>query len=198
MSQLTRHCLFVIFFINNNTVFTRLGLLQLFPVSKTEETHERTEICYEERFRRRCPTLYQKVLIRSTSKIGKSAGTSVLYLRGITLRRKHRYWWINKYFWEKLNSPYFFNSSRNSWLLLFWAEYIALHYDVFARCYNILGRALFSVVSFQRTVGRIHYFHWLSMFDMFMSIVFLFQLNTCNILFTRISSINILVLSSGL
>ena len=32
---------------NNNTVFTRLGPLRLFPVSKTEETHERTEIFYD-------------------------------------------------------------------------------------------------------------------------------------------------------
>ena len=30
---------------NNNTVFTRLGPLRLFHVSKTEDTHERTEIC---------------------------------------------------------------------------------------------------------------------------------------------------------
>ena len=28
-------------------IFTRLGPLRLFPVSKTEETHERTEICYD-------------------------------------------------------------------------------------------------------------------------------------------------------
>ena len=31
----------------NNTVFTRSGPLRLYPVSKTEEIHERTEICYD-------------------------------------------------------------------------------------------------------------------------------------------------------
>ena len=35
------------FLADNNTVFSILGLLRLSPVSKTEETHERTGICYD-------------------------------------------------------------------------------------------------------------------------------------------------------
>ena len=71
---------------NNNTEYSRLGPLRHLPVSKTEEPNERTEICYNERFRRKSSRLYQKVLNRSASRIGKSASTSVLYLRGITFK----------------------------------------------------------------------------------------------------------------
>ena len=99
------------FLANNNTVFTRLGPLLLFPISKTEETHERTEICYEERFCRKSPILYQKVLIRSASRIAKN----VLYLRGTTLKGQYRYWWRNKYFSRKIKIH-----------LIFWTTYVKL------------------------------------------------------------------------
>jgi hypothetical protein len=39
----------------------------------------------------KCSRLYQKALIRSASRIGKNAGTSVLYLRGISLKGQYRY-----------------------------------------------------------------------------------------------------------
>ena len=54
-------------------------MLRLFPVSKTEETHKRTEICYDQgdkNYRWKSWRIYQKVLIRSASRIGKSAGTT--------------------------------------------------------------------------------------------------------------------------
>ena len=69
-----------------HNILARLGPLRIFPVSKTEETHERTEICYEEIFRRKSSRLYQKVFIINASRIGKIAGTSVLHLTGISLK----------------------------------------------------------------------------------------------------------------
>ena len=53
LDLLTRHCLFVIFWPKQQrnhasaTVFTRFSPLWLFPVSKIEETHERTAFCHD-------------------------------------------------------------------------------------------------------------------------------------------------------
>ena len=58
-------------------VFTGLGLLRLFPVPKTQKTHERAEICPH---RGKSSRLYRKVLMRRASRIERSAGTSVLCL----------------------------------------------------------------------------------------------------------------------
>ena len=84
MSLLVHHVL-----ANNNTIIMPQPPYSpdlapwLFPVSKTEETHKRTEICYD--WEIKTASLEElKTIPKSASSIGKRAGTSVLYLRGIT------------------------------------------------------------------------------------------------------------------
>ena len=70
----------------STTLFTGLGPRWLFPLPKTEDTDERKAFCYDWGDRNRSCWRYQKARFRSVLRIGKNAGISVLYLRGLTLK----------------------------------------------------------------------------------------------------------------
>ena len=103
MSLLVRN-----FLANNNTVglFTRFGPLWLYPVSKTKETHERTEIYYDwgdkNYFAGRAQHYTRKCFSEVLRELEKALA-QVYCIRGRLLwKGLYRYWWINKYFSRKI------------------------------------------------------------------------------------------------
>ena len=97
-------------------VFTGLGLLRLFPVPKTQKTHERTEIYHDQGDYGKTASLEElKVIPKSAYQKcfedwKKRWLTCIISKR--TLRGQNRYWWINKYFSRKKNLPFYLNTPR--------------------------------------------------------------------------------------
>ena len=83
---------------NNNTVFTRLTPCDFFYFQNWRGPRKKG-ICYywwdkkKKLHRWKSSRLYQKLHIRSASRIRKRDGKSVLYPRGINLKGQYRYWW---------------------------------------------------------------------------------------------------------
>ena len=114
---------------NNNTVFTRLGSLHLFPVSKAEESHERTKICYDRGDKNciagRAEDYTKKWLTEVLRRLEEALEQEYYIWGGLLWRGQYRHWWINKYFSRKIKI-----------LLIFWTVLVCIcMYINFRVCY---------------------------------------------------------------
>ena len=107
MSLLVRN-----FLVNNNTVIMPQPSYSPdfcpcnFLVSKTEETHERTNICYDWGDKNciagRAQDYTKKCLSQVLQGLEKTLAQVYYIWRGLLWRKQYRYWWINKYFLRKI------------------------------------------------------------------------------------------------
>ena len=92
-------------FLANNTIFTRLVPLRFFPVSKTKDTPERTEICYDWGDKNciagRAQGYTKKRLSEVLWRLEKGLAQVYYIWGGLLWRGQYRYWWKNKYFSRK-------------------------------------------------------------------------------------------------